>query len=199
MVLLLGIFSIRQYVYLSSLQDDCNGLRHTGQAPLFIASFYLHFCFYSLSYTRPGQQTFTMSKNGDSGTKEDKIQQFVNTLEENYDKIEHFPSAFLGPETYKDLSIRCEELKLQDNGLYEVIPSPCFFDPRVPDVHQYPCSFENGDRNYRHQQNLYKLIQEYATDPIQARQSACMLCYEMDWAFETYPREKIDHNQGSLS
>lgn len=39
-----------------------------------------------------------------------------------------------------------------------------------------------------HLQAIYKMIKYHVEDPSESRQSAYMLCYEMDWAFDSYYR-----------
>ena len=125
-------------------------------------------------------------------------QHFISELEKAYHLIEKFPSAFLSSTVNNTLSIKCKNLKLRDNGFYDDKPKPCFFDLESVDVHRYPTSFDSEDDCYDHQQGVYSMIGSYTEDPSGGRQSAYMLCYEMVWAFDTYPRKGTEDDEDYL-
>lgn len=65
---------------------------------------------------------------------------YVKKLQTFYDAAHHLEYSFLDPASLPSLCIRCDELKLNNDGTYEETPELCFFDPNVM---VYPRIFEN--------------------------------------------------------
>ena len=126
----------------------------------------------------------------------------LSRLNSIYNSIECFPSAFLDTEIQKSLSIKCEELKLTENGLYNNPKSePCFFKHAIP-IKDYPPSFKPGDAYSNHQQSVHAEIREYEGNPRKSRQAAYTLVYEIIRAFSAYQRtgpERIDNDLSALT
>ena len=120
-----------------------------------------------------------------------RIQNLIADLDVIYDKIEDQTSAFLDPSTYDDLSIKCEELKLNADGSYkQPAPEPCFFKPLSPNVRRaLPINFEKMEEYPRlHYDSLNERFERYPQGEEDSHTGLISLCYEMDWGFDSYPR-----------
>ena len=120
-----------------------------------------------------------------------RIRGLIAKLDVIYDKIEDQTSALLSPSAYHDLSIKCEELKLNADGSYkQPAPEPCFFKPLSPNVCcTLPINFEKMEEDYRlHYDWLNERFERYLQGEADPRQGLISLCYEMDWEFNSYPR-----------
>jgi len=74
-----------------------------------------------------------------------------------FDRFELAPVA-LELVTANFLGVREEELKLQDNEIYDEIPSPCF-NP-IPNIDKYHTNFSH-DGVYNHPKAVHTRIEEY--------------------------------------
>lgn len=131
-------------------------------------------------------------------SKQKTVRQFISDLNAIYDKIEQQPPAFLHVLKHHELSITCKELRLSEKGLYASKFKPCFFDPATPDVKQHPPIFEPNHHSQLRHESLHKMIDFHMKDTSEARQSAYLLCYEMVWAFDMYPRKGSRDNKRDL-
>lgn len=150
----------------------------------------------------------------------------VKELQTIYDVVHHLKFPFLEPASLPGLCIRCDEMRLNDDGTYEKTPEPCFFDP---DVVVYPRVFEderdgdeeedydsdedddndeffynfhpfhfdfNGSRHYEESGATMDRIIEGEES---ASRKPSYLCDEMYWEFTRYPRLHPDGDKWKLS
>lgn len=120
-----------------------------------------------------------------------RIQNLIADLDVIYDKIEDQTSALLDPSTYDDLSIKCEELRLNADGSYkQPVPEPCFFNPLSPNVcRALPINSEKMEDDYRSRyDSLNERFERYSQGKSDLHQGLISLCYEMNWEFNSYPR-----------
>ena len=131
-------------------------------------------------------------------TKQKTVQQLISDLNAIYDKLKEQSSTSLHVMKHHELSITCKELMLSDKGLYSSKFKPCFFDPTIPDVKQHPPIFEPNHHSQLRHESLHEMIDFHMKDTSEARQSAYLLCYEMVWAFDMYPRKGSRDNKCDL-
>ena len=131
-------------------------------------------------------------------TKQKTVQQLISDLNAIYDKLKEQSSTSLHVMKHHELSITCKELMLSDKGLYSSKFKPCFFDPTIPDVKQHPPIFEPNHHSQLRHESLHEMIDFHMKDTSEARQSAYLLCYEMAWAFDMYPRKGSRDNKCDL-
>lgn len=113
------------------------------------------------------------------------MSEYISTLLTLYDKDE----IFLDFSTYSNLSISCDELKLNDDRTYADPPYPNFFDPLSPDrSHVDQIDWERIEDRKRRCDCFQEEVKFHMRDPSEADQSVIELCYEMDWMFCSYPR-----------
>lgn len=136
-----------------------------------------------------------MSERKALHTNHETIQQYLKGLRKIYNNIRRHPDHFLESEWCDSMSINCQELKLKEDGLYDVKASPCFFGHRVF-VKDHRQSSKMDDEYHQQQQVFYEMIEKYRADP--SRQSACMLANQMVWDFELFPREHTEDDKQSL-
>lgn len=89
--------------------------------------------------------------------------------------IEQCPSAFLDSQTHRNFSIKCKDLKLTENGLYnDSKPESCFFNPEFPDIRQHHPNFTPGDDFEDYQQDVHDRIRNYEDNshPLKSRWAA---------------------------
>ena len=116
-------------------------------------------------------------------------------LKKIYHNIKQRSDVSLRPELCSSLSINCQKLKLKEDGLYDVEPSPCFFRHRVfVKVHRQ--SSKMDDKYHQQQQNFYEMVEEYRANP--SHQRAYMLANYMVWDFELFPRGRTEGDEQSL-
>lgn len=60
----------------------------------------------------------------------ERIQSFIKKLEDIYYTAENLYN--LEHEEHRRISIRCEKLKLKNDGTYAMVLQPCFFHPSPP-------------------------------------------------------------------
>ncbi|ODM17622.1 hypothetical protein SI65_07297 [Aspergillus cristatus] len=128
-------------------------------------------------------------------TRQQTIECYLNDLNDMFYRFELAPVVLI---TVNLLGVREEELKLQDNGLYDEIPSPCF-NP-IPNIDKYPTNFTPGGV-YNHPKAIHTLVEEYRHNP-SGRMSSQMLANEMSWGFGSYLRlgtRRDRHNLRSLT
>ena len=84
------------------------------------------------------------------------------------------------------LSIKCNDLRLTENGLYD--------DPQARAMFLRTCdpSFKPGDEYSKHQQSVYEEIRECEGNPHKSRQAAYTLAHEIIWAFNAYQRTGLE-------
>ncbi|KAI9928133.1 hypothetical protein MW887_002166 [Aspergillus wentii] len=124
----------------------------------------------------------------------------IMNLNRIYDTAEDLTSVFLDPSEYSSLSIKCEELKLKDNGSYALLPQPCFFKPlSLRNILSHPVNRHamcERDRNY---QDIFdKAIESFGplkSTPIEA---ADLLCSRLSWEVAGYPRVGTDCGNSTL-
>ena len=156
---------------------------------------------------KPGRQTARPTSSGDrhssaipsaqeTHSNHQQIRDFINKLTEIYDNVEDIISPVLNPSEYADLSINCQELKLDSNGLYtNPSPQPYFFNASSPNVTNHPIDLEKNGGKYRVAYNAFgNSLQHYMLSPFAAYPSAQHLCDELDWQFRVYPRKGIEDN-----
>lgn len=112
-----------------------------------------------------------------------------------FDRLELAP-VILDSVTANASGVREEELKLQDNGFYNEIPNPCFFDPSMSNINDSPTNF-SPDGNYNHHKAVRALIEEYTHNP-SSHESIQMLANEISWEFCSYPRLRTRRDRHSL-
>src|SRR5699024_10953461 len=128
-------------------------------------------------------------------TRQQIIDRYLNNLNVIYDRIKLAPAVLKSVTAYL-LGVREEELKLQDNGLYDDIPNPCFFDPGSSNINDFPTSFSPGGI-YNHYKAVHALIEEY-THNLSGRMSSQTLANEMSWEFGSYTRLGTRRDRHSL-
>lgn len=130
-----------------------------------------------------------------------KVKEFIKKLEKIYDVVEATEAPFLDPAEYGNLSIDCQELRLNSDGSYaSPRPQPCFFNASFPNVMNHRIEFKKeGDDDQRHYENTGRKLKRCMDEPNADYTSADILCNILEWEFRGYPRRGIKNNLASHS
>lgn len=130
-----------------------------------------------------------------------QIQDFIKKLERIYDDVESIKSPVLDPLEYNNLSIKCQELKLNSDGSYaNHPPQPYFFNTSSPNVVNHPIDLEKEEGNYRFNYEAFgRGLQRLVKGPSLAYDSAMYLSDELDWEFCEFPRKGINDSLAKRS
>lgn len=121
---------------------------------------------------------------------------FIRRLTVIYDAVEDVETPFLSSAELFHLSIRCEELKLNDDGTYKETPDPCYFDPNIE---VYPRDFGDEDESSRtHYEMSARVMESLMEDVTSNCRKPFTLCYDLDWEFR-YPRVNHQGERHKLS
>ena len=160
---------------------------------------------------KPGSHTARPTGSGDrrspstspqeTHSNHQQIRNFINKLTKIYDNVFNIVSPVLDPSEYADLSINCQELNLDCNGLYtNPSPQPYFFNVSSPNVANHPIDLDKNGGKYRVDYDAFnRVLQRYLPSPSSAYRSARQLCDELDWEFRVYPRKGIEDSLSTKS
>lgn len=125
-----------------------------------------------------------------------KIEASIKKLEILYDAVEGLDCVFLDRSKYRQLSIFCTKLQLNDDGTYAEPPKRSFFRPMSVEyfnAHPFDLDKNNGSYRYRNESSERVMVElmEHPSRLSQSINTATHLSYHLDWEFGSYPRKNM--------